>query len=107
MSQGQEFVAECLWPDVQESDLRALDERAAQQAERLAASGASVRYVGSMLMREDEVVLCLFEGELWTIREAAEAARIPFERIIETARSPWSPKSGSAGASRSDQDGVR
>jgi hypothetical protein len=84
-----EYVAECLWPDVRERDLRALDERAAQQAAQLAAAGRSVRYLGSLLMREDEVVLCLFEGELDGVREAALAAQIPFERILETARSPW------------------
>jgi hypothetical protein len=84
-----EFVAECLWPDVHETDLRALDQRAAQQAERLTAGGSSVRYVGSMLMREDEVVLCLFQGELEVVRDVAKAAQIPYERILETARSPW------------------
>lgn len=84
-----EFVAECLWPDVHESDLQALDQRARAQAERLASADRPVRYLGSLLMREDEVVLCLFEGELDEVREAAQAAEIPFERILETARSPW------------------
>jgi len=40
-------------------------------------------------MREDEVVLCLFAGEREAIRAAAEAAEVPFERILESARSPW------------------
>jgi hypothetical protein len=84
-----EFVAECLWPDVRESDLRALDERVVEHAAQLAADGLAVRYIGSMLMREDEVVLCLFAGELEAVRAVAEAAEVPFERILETARSPW------------------
>lgn len=42
-----------------------------------------------MLMREDRVVLCLFEGEFDAVHEVAEAAGIPFKRILETARSPW------------------
>ena len=84
-----EFVAECLWPDVRESDLRVLDERVCAHAERLAIAGVPVRYIGSMLMREDEVVLCLFEGERDAVRALAKAAEIPFERILETARSPW------------------
>jgi hypothetical protein len=42
-----------------------------------------------MLMREDRVVLGLFEGELDAVREVAKAAEIPFERILETARSLW------------------
>jgi hypothetical protein len=84
-----EFVAECLWPDVHESDLRALDRRASEHAEQVAAGGRTVQYLGSMLMREDEVVLCLFRGDLDAVREVAQAAEIPFERILETARSPW------------------
>lgn len=86
---ANEFVVECLWPDVRERDLRALDERVSGHAERLAAGGSPVRYMGSMLMREDEVVLCLFEGQLDAVREVARAAEIPFERILATARSPW------------------
>lgn len=84
-----EYVAECFWPDVHERDLSALDQRAAEQAERLAADGHEVQYLGSMLMREDEVVLCLFRGDLETVRQVAIAAEIQFERILEAARSPW------------------
>jgi hypothetical protein len=84
-----EFVAECLWPDVHEADLRALDERAVQACERLTAHGGSVRYLGSLLMRDDEVVLCLFRGDPDDVRRAAEAARIPCDRILEAACSPW------------------
>jgi len=88
-----EFVAECLWPDVHEGDLRALDERAVEESERLTALGGSVRYLGSLLMREDEVVLCLFRGDREDVRRAAEAARIPCDRILEAACSPWSMES--------------
>jgi hypothetical protein len=80
------FVAECFWPGVREADLRALDERA--QAAAAAAAGA-VRYLGAILLREDEVVLCRFEGGAAAVRRAAEEAAIPFERILETAQSPW------------------
>jgi len=40
-------------------------------------------------MREDEVVLCLFEGSADAVRLTAEQAKIPFERILESAGSPW------------------
>jgi hypothetical protein len=83
---ASEFVAECLWPGVRADDLRALDERA---TDVVVAEGGSVRYLGSLLMREDEVVLCLFCGELEAIRRVADAARIPYDRILETAHSPW------------------
>jgi hypothetical protein len=84
-----EYLAECFWPGVQEADLRLLDQRSAAAAAELARSGEPIRYLGSMLLRIDEVVLCLFEGPEHAVRAAAERAQIPFERILETARSPW------------------
>ena len=84
-----EYVAECFWPGVDESAVRALDARAARSAAELTRGGTPVRYLGSLLMREDEVLLCLFEGELAPVRRAAEEARVPFERILEAAGSPW------------------
>lgn len=83
------FVAECFWIGVMDEDLRGLDERAAASVEKLAATGEQIRYLGSMLMRTDEVVLCFFEGTADAVRRAAEQAAIPFERILETAGSPW------------------
>ncbi|HST25383.1 MAG TPA: hypothetical protein VLJ76_05295 [Gaiellaceae bacterium] len=84
-----EFLAECFWPGVSHEDLRELDERAAAAAARLTGSGRPVRYAGSLLMRADEVVLCLFEGAELDVRAAAELAAIPFERVLEAIRSPW------------------
>jgi hypothetical protein len=79
-----EYVTECFWPGVRESDLRALDDRVHAHA-----AGKPVRYLGSLLMREDEVVLCLFEGDSAAVRRVAEQAAIPFERILAAAQSPW------------------
>jgi hypothetical protein len=86
---SSEYLAECFWPGVADADLHALDQRAAVAADALAATGEPVRYLGSMLMRADEVVLCRFEGTEGAVRTAAERAGIPFERILETAHSPW------------------
>jgi hypothetical protein len=82
------FVAECFLPGVDEDTVRALDARASRAAETLTRAGRTVRYLGSVLMREDEVVLCQFEGTADAVRAAAEQAQIPFERILETIRSP-------------------
>lgn len=101
--EGLEFVAECLWPDVRENDLLELDLRVGEESERSTAAGRPVRYGGSLLMREDEVVLCLFEGQLEAVRDVATAARVPFDRILATARSPW----GSARASQAEPIGRR
>lgn len=84
-----EYVAECFWPGVDDAAVRAVDERAAASAAELTRAGSPVRYLGSLLMRIDEVVLCLFEGELAAVRSAAEQAGVPFERILEAAGSPW------------------
>jgi hypothetical protein len=84
-----EYLAECFWPGVKEADLHALDDRAARCADELTRAGEPIRYLGSLLLREDEVVLCLFQGPKDTIHTAATRARIPFERILEAARTPW------------------
>jgi hypothetical protein len=72
------YVAECFWPDVREEDVRALDARID------AALTSGVRYLGSLLIREDEVVLCQFEGTAEAVRSVAELARVPFERLLAT-----------------------
>lgn len=82
------YVAECFWSGVLESDLPELDHRiAACLAE---AGGDAVRYLGSMLIVDDEVVLCLFEGPIVTVRRVAERAGVPFERILRGTGAPWS-----------------
>jgi hypothetical protein len=83
------FVAECFWPDVTNSELRALDKRVSACVRELACNGEAVRYLGSILIRVDEVVLCQFEGDPQAVRRTADLAAIPFERILETAQPPW------------------
>jgi|1185.fasta_scaffold42360_2 hypothetical protein len=85
VAHGETFIAECFWPNVHEADLAELDRR----VERTAAALNTVRYLGSILLREDEVVLCEFEGAAVNVREVARLADIPFERIIAARRSPW------------------
>jgi len=86
------FVAECFWVGVTDDDLRRIDERAAAAVEGLDPAANNVRYLGSVLMREDEVVLCFFEGTAEGVLHAAQDAAIPFERIVETAGSPWADR---------------
>jgi hypothetical protein len=83
------YLAECFLPGVQETDLEALDERAEAAVAALTAGGTEVRYLGSLLLRDDEVVFCLFAGTREAVHEAARQAQVPFERILETASSPW------------------
>jgi hypothetical protein len=82
------YVAECFWAGVTEADLREVDGRAEACAADLTRAGEPVRYLGSILMRADEVVLCRFEGSEPSVRRAAECAGIPFERIVQVAELP-------------------
>jgi len=86
---SRDYLTECFWPDVEDADLHALDARVSAVTDELARSGEPIRYLGSLLMRADEVVLCRFEGSETAVRNTAERAQIPFERILETAHSPW------------------
>lgn len=86
------YLAECFWPGIVEADLSDLDARIAATTAELALTGTTARYLGSILMRDDEVVLCLFEGSEAHVRAAAEQAGVPFERILAIAHSPWPPQ---------------
>ena len=87
MRRSATFVAECFWPDVTEADLEKLDRRVTAEAARLGDGAQPVRYLGSILVREDEVVLCQFEGVEADVRGLAERAAIPFARILLTTSS--------------------
>lgn len=84
----ESFVAECYWPDVDDAELATLDRRIDHVIAELGPDRA-VRYLGSILLREDEVVLCQFEGPADSVRGVAELAGVPFERILATSHSPW------------------
>lgn len=86
---ARSFIAECFWPGVTGADVEALDARISAAVDQLAREGEPVRFLGSILMREDEVVLCRFDGAADAVRRTAERAEIPFERIVEAAHPPW------------------
>lgn len=78
-----EFVAECFWTGVTEADLARVDVQA-----RRSVGESGVRYLGSMLMPEDDVVFCFFDGASHdAVAAVATRAEIPFERIVESVRS--------------------
>jgi hypothetical protein len=80
------FFVECFCIGVDEDHLRRLDERASAFADRMANDGEHVRYLGSVLMSEDDVVPCFLGGTAERVRHAA------FARILETAGSPWAAR---------------
>jgi hypothetical protein len=89
------YVAECFWTGVNEEAVRAVDERSEASAAEVSRDGEAVRFLGSILMLQDEVVLFLFEGSAAAVRRAANLAEIPFERILESSNSRW-PATASA-----------
>lgn len=86
-TRSTEYLAECLWPGVTETELARLDARAREAADATAGTSEDVRYLGSMLMPEDEVVFFLFSGpSANAVQALAASAEIPFERIVESVR---------------------
>jgi hypothetical protein len=87
------YVAECYWAGVQEEDLRELDRRIEASVVAVAGDGKPARYLGWLLVIDDEVVLVLFEGPVGTVRRVAEHAEIPFGRLLQVAHAPRTPNS--------------
>ena len=77
-----EYLAECFWPNVSAAEVHALDDRIAAVVEQFHDEGEDVRYLGSLLLTEDEVVFCRFVGSEAVVRRVAERAATPFERIL-------------------------
>ena len=100
------FVAECFWPGVTEAEVEALDARALFSAGEFGNAAHAVRYLGSILLREDEVLLCQFEGTPEAVREVARRAQIPFERLLESVRSPLHVPSAAALPARERNGGT-
>lgn len=79
-------MAECLLPGVTPAIAEALGDRVMAE---LARSGSPVAFIGSLLMPEDEVLLCLFAGPLAEVRAISERAELPFERILRCIEFGW------------------
>lgn len=86
------YLAECFWPGVTPAEVKALDDRASLSAGRASRPGQEIRYLGSMLVPEDEVVFCFFAGPTpGTIARVARDAQIPFARIVASTDLPTRP----------------
>ena len=72
-------VAECLLPGVTPAIAEALGDRIRAE---LARTRSPVSFLGSLLMPEDEVLLCLFAGPIADVLAVSERAELPFERIL-------------------------
>jgi hypothetical protein len=77
------FLVECFWPGVTRQQVEAANARAREAVRERA--GPSLRFVGSLLVPGDEVVLFQFtatssEEVVRTSREA----KLPFDRVAES-----------------------
>jgi hypothetical protein len=79
-------LAECLVPGMTTQIAESLGERVRTE---LARSRSPVSFLGSLLMPEDEVLLCLFAGPLAEVRALSERAGLPFERILRCVGVGW------------------
>ena len=72
------YLVECYWPGVEERAVAAALERTGDEA---------VRCLDSILVPEDEIVLCLFEGTSpEAVREATRRSGLPSERVTRSIR---------------------
>jgi hypothetical protein len=83
------YLVECFWPGVSKAQVQELDSRASRSATADRGRGPRVRYRGSMLLPDDEVVLCFFDGPCEAaVEAAARHAEIPFARIVASTAVP-------------------
>lgn len=82
-------IAECLLPGVTVAAAEAFAHRV--RTELAAGNWPGVSFLGSLLMTEDEVVLCLFAGPLPQVRAVSERAGLPFDRIVGCVGLGWQP----------------
>lgn len=90
-------VAECLMPGITPAIADALGDSV---NEELARTRSPVSFIGSLLMPDDEVLLCLFAGPLAEVRTISERAGLPFERILGCLGFGWThpePEKGQDG----------
>jgi hypothetical protein len=77
------YAAKCFWPGVNETEFEAIAARATANSSCDARHGA--KYLGSLLFRDDELVLCMFEAPSPSaVKRASERAGIPCERVMDS-----------------------
>jgi Protein of unknown function (DUF4242) len=78
------YLVERYLPGMTPELMAAAARNARQAAERISTGGTAVRYLQSTYLPQDETCFCLFEASsAVAVAAANEAARMPFERIVE------------------------
>jgi hypothetical protein len=80
-----QYMVERYLPGVTQQHFEKLRSRIAAAADSVSAPGASVRYLGSTFVPEEESCFCRFESaNADGVRRACEQAGVSFARIVET-----------------------
>lgn len=80
---GSLFLVECFWPGVTRAEVEAANTRA--RAAVRGHRGASLRFVGSLLVPGDEVVWFQFRAASRdAVVETSREAKLPFDRVSES-----------------------
>jgi hypothetical protein len=80
-------IAECLLPGLTLPIAEELADRVSAELARRPSLG--VRFLGSLLMPGDEVLLCLFSGPQADVRAVSQQAGLPFERVLGCVGVGW------------------
>ena len=82
-----EYLVECFWPGVSMADVDRLDRRVRELARRSRHRGIPVRYLGSILVPADEVVIFEFQAaSAELVAETSARAGLPFQRVVPAVR---------------------
>ena len=77
------FLVERYWPGVSTAEVERVAQRNSAVAAELRRRGVDIRYERSILVPEDETVICLFEAESpEAVAEAGRRADIPCDRVV-------------------------
>ncbi len=83
------YLVERYVPGLVQNDLLDSLERLRVATDELRGEGASVRYLGSTIVPEDEACFCQFEGPSEAVVvEANRRAGMPFDRIVSAVAVP-------------------
>jgi hypothetical protein len=82
-------ITECLVPGVTATDAAEMGRRIAEELGQ--PDLAQVRFLGSLLVPEDEVLLFVFAGPHDDVRVLTDRAGLPYERVVGCVGFGWFP----------------
>jgi hypothetical protein len=95
------YLVECFWPGLTRETVLAADSRVRSRVTQLCEEGSHLRYLGSLLLSQDEVVFFQFQASSpEQVSLASTEAGISFERVVESVRVESAPSGGDRGVSR-------